>query len=966
MSTERWLRLEQIFAHALQLPPSARGESVSRACAGDDLLQREAMLLLDAHDESGQFLARPALDLLAHSVSVGGWTLQPGQRIDAYTILRLLGAGGSGEVWRARDDRLGRDVAIKVLLPHHSSDAEHVRRFAEEARTAGALNHPNILTVHDVGEHRGVPFLVSECLEGRSLRQRMDAGRIPASEAIGIALGIARGLAAAHTRGIIHRDLKPENTFIADTGGGVKILDFGLATLESSLGRFQDQQERATTGVIFGTAGYMAPEQVRDEEVDARTDLFALGVMLYEMLEGRHPFRRPSVFETLNAVLTDDPPPCVIAHEEEPSGLSQIVMRLLQRSPGARFQSAIDLAWALEQVAVARPAPGARPSSRNPVVPRRRFRGLEALAASMLTAAVLVGSWWTLSRPPPLARGPALTKFTWTLPAGLVLDSAPMVSPDSRRIALAGKDARGRRLYLRAFDSTEFQAIPGSEGAQQPFWSPDSRSLGFFADRRLMTVALPGGAPVAIADSLSPHGGAWGRAGVIVQAPDIVLAGLDRVRFDGRNRAPATLLTNALGDTSHWWPAFLPDGIHFLYSVLSTDAGRRGVYLGQLDRPVSPEGPPLLQSDSSVVYVPLQGSDGALLYISGGRIEARHFDAGRMAVTLDARTIGLSGATSSLYRPMLLSASSDVLAFADSFVPWGTRLEVADRNGHQLRRWSEPQAENWPRVSPDGRFLASQRVDGPSNNPDIWVEDLERGTRVRVTTAPVPDIQAVWSPDSQRVAYVSGNIPGRSGNRVLNIAAADGTGVVRSMPCPGTYCEPTDWTREGVLLVNVIDGRSSDVWMVQATDGGLARPLLHEAFDEHDARMSPVGQWVAYVSNETGQPEVSARSMSGTVRRVTVSAAGGAQPVWRRDGQELFFVDPGGDLRSAPVRWSANGTPTFGVSTKLAAGPVGFGHWGTQYDLSPDGSRVYFLRRNDDPAPHEFHVVMGWQALLER
>ena len=281
MSTKRWLRLEQMFVDALQLPPPAREDSVARACGDDNALQREAMRLLAAHDQSGEFLATPALDVLAHSVSVGGWTLQPGQRIGVYTTLRLLGAGGSGEVWRARDDRLGRDVAIKVLLPHHSSDAEHVRRFAEEARTAGALNHPNILTVHDAGEHRGVPFLVSECLEGRSLRQRMVAGRIAVPETIAIALGIARGLAAAHTRGIIHRDLKPENTFIVDDGGAVKILDFGLATLQSSLGPPEEHEERAASGVIIGTAAYMAPEQVRDQEVDARTDLFALGVMLY-------------------------------------------------------------------------------------------------------------------------------------------------------------------------------------------------------------------------------------------------------------------------------------------------------------------------------------------------------------------------------------------------------------------------------------------------------------------------------------------------------------------------------------------------------------------------------------------------------------------------------------------------------------------------------------------------------------
>ena len=962
MNSERWLRLEQIFVGAVDLSPSAREDAVARACAGDAVLQREAMLLLAAHDGSGGFLATPALDLLAHSVSVGGWTLQPGQRVGAYTILSLLGAGGAGEVWRARDDRLGRDVAIKVLLPHHSSDAEHIRRFAEEARSAGALNHPNILTVHDAGEHRGVPFLVSECLEGRSLRQRMEAGRIPVPETIGIALGIARGLAAAHTRGIIHRDLKPENTFIVDDGGAVKILDFGLATLQSSLGREEDQ---TATGVIVGTAGYMAPEQVRDLDVDARTDLFALGVMLYEMLEGRHPFRRSSVFETLSAVLTDDPPPLLSTQDTVPA-LSPIVIRLLQRSPGARFQSAIDLAWALEQAADT-PLPfGPRPSARVGTSPRWRSRGVEMVAASLVTATVLLGGWWMVSPSQTVVPGPALTNFTWTLPPGLVLDSAPMVSPDSRQIALTGKDAAGRRLYVRAFDSTEFRAVPGSEGAEQPFWSPDGRSLGFFAGQHLMTVALPGGAPVAIADALSGHGGAWSRSGVIVQAPDIVLAGIDRVGVDGSNREPASLLTNALGDTSHWWPAFLPDGIHFLYSVLSTDDARRGVYVGQIDRPAPPAGPPLLHSNSPAVYVPLQGTKGALLYVTGGRIEARQFDAGRMAVTQDARTIGLSGATSTHYRQMLLSASADVLAFADSFVPWGTRLEVAGRNGTQLRQWSEPESQNWPRVSPDGHFLARQRVDRPSNNPDIWVEDLERGTRVRITTAPVPDIQAVWSPDSQRVAYVSGNLPGRPGRRVLNIAAADGTGIVRSMPCPGVYCEPTDWTGDGVLLVNVIDGGKYDVWTVQTADGGQSRPLLSEPFDERDARMSPVGQWLAYVSNESGSPEVSARSISGTARRVTVSAAGGAQPVWRRDGLELFFVDPGGDMRSVPVRWSASGNPTFGVSTKLSAGPISFGHWGTQYDVSPDGSRVYFLRPNDDPAPREIHIVMGWRALLER
>jgi eukaryotic-like serine/threonine-protein kinase len=478
-----------------------------------------------------------------------------------------------------------------------------------------------------------------------------------------------------------------------------------------------------------------------------------------------------------------------------------------------------------------------------------------------------------------------------------------------------------------------------------------------------MTMALPGGAPVAIADVLSPRGGTWGRSGMIVHAPDIVLAGLDRVAATGGPRTPATVLDNASGETSHWWPTFLPDGIHFLYSVLSTDSSRRGVYVGRADQPASMAGTPLLRSSSPVVYVPLLPHDGALLYVSGGRIEARHFDPAAMSVTPDARTIGSSDGASTLYHPTLLSASPDVLAFADEPIPWGTRLEAAGRDGRRLYGWTEAEPQNWPRVSPNGQLLARQRVD-EFNNPDIWVEDLERHSRVRVTTAPVPDIQAVWAPDSQRVAYVSGNIPGRPGARMLTIAAADGTGVIRSFPCPGTYCEPTDWPRDDALLVNVVDGKNVDVWRVDAANGA-ARPLLHQPFDERDARMSPVGQWMAYVSNETGRPEVSVRTTGGVARRLTISASGGSQPVWRRDGLELFFVDPAGNLRRVPVQWSAGGIPSFGTVTTLPVGPVGFSHWGTQYDVSPDGGRIYFLRRNDDPAPREIHIVMGWRALLD-
>lgn len=395
------------------------------------------------------------------------------------------------------------------------------------------------------------------------------------------------------------------------------------------------------------------------------------------------------------------------------------------------------------------------------------------------------------------------------------------------------------------------------------------------------------------------------------------------------------------------------------------DDERLGVYLGRADRPASHAGSPLVRSSSDVVYAPLPRTrDGALFYVVDGRIEVRRFDPTRLSVAADARTIGLSAGGSTLHHPAMLSASSDVLVYCEFGLPAGRRLESVHRSGERLRLWEEPEAQNWPRVSPDGHRLARQRVHPLRNSPDIWVEDLERGTQVRVTTAVEPDIQPVWSPDGRHLAYVSGNLPGRPGRRILNIAAADGTGVIWTLPCPAEYCEPADWGR-GVLLVNVRDARGWDVWTVSTEEGGGAQPLLAEASSERDARLSPDGRYVAYVSEASGRSEVSVQALSGPPRRFAISGDGGAQPVWRRDGAELFFVDPQGHLRSVSVQWTRDGTPKFGLPTRLNVPPVGFGHWGTQYDVSPDGSRIYFLRENDDPPPREIQVVIGWPALLD-
>ena len=519
MSTQ-WEELDRIFSEARQIPLGEQTAFIARACGTNAALRVDAESLLSASNETGDFLARSALDRLAQTFAADGLNLQPGRRIGVYTIVRQLGIGGAGEVWRAKDERFGRDVAIKVLLPHLSADSEKLRRFAEEARAAGTLNHPNILTVHDIGEYDGMPYLVSECLEGRNLRERLKAGPMPVAESLAVALGVAQGLAAAHERGIVHRDLKPENTFLK-SDGGIKLLDFGLAKLKLPAGKLTAGADDTALSLVAGTAAYMAPEQARGEMPDPRADLFALGVMMYEMLTGQHPFRGASVFETLHAILTREPADLLAVNERVPPALARIVMRLLQKSPEARFQSARDLAWSLAQAteSTAKPAID-KTDSQQPEGTRKR-RWLR-LAVPMAIAVAVATGWWLAGQYPRTAPVGALTRFTWTLPAGASLDSAPVVAPDGRRIAFTARMLPERGFFVRDLESLDAKSIAGTEGAMHPFWSPDGRSLAYFSNGKLMKVSLPNGAPAAVTEAPEGRGGAWTTSGSIVFAPDLI------------------------------------------------------------------------------------------------------------------------------------------------------------------------------------------------------------------------------------------------------------------------------------------------------------------------------------------------------------------------------------------------------------------------------------------------------------
>ena len=960
MTSERWRVLSDWHNAWLAAPTDQRGGMrASFATEHPELLQVADELAASGGAVDG-FLETSALVLAARDLAEDDPPLRTGTSVGPYRIVALLARGGMGDVYRAADPRLGRDVALKTLTSADRGDGHTVERFLQEARITASLDHPNIVKVFDVGMSNGRPYLVSELLDGETLRGPIERGPLPPERARNIASAVTSGLVAAHARGLVHRDLKPENIFMTHSGTA-KILDFGIAKLaqDPALPRGL----ATLTGVILGTAGYLAPEQVKGDPVDARTDLFALGSILFELMTGQRAFSREHTIDTLHAIVHDD------LADLLPRGiaLTAIVRRLLAKAPDARFQSAADLLWALEQI----DSTEVRAAS-PPVTPAWRFflagRGwtIAGAAGLAIVLVALIGG-----RPREQAQRPSfappLTQFTWSLPAGTVLDSAPIVSPDGRRIAItAVTGCSTPRLFVRSLDSPDTTAIDGTEGAKQPFWSPDGMSLGFFAHGKLMKVAVAGGVPVYICDAPDGKGGAWSFTGTIVFGPDRIFEGLARVSADGGPVQPATLVDFDRGENSHRWPVFLPDGIHFIFHVRASIDERRGVYVARVDRPASTPGTPLFRSESEAVFVATSGRDrGVLLSAADGQLQARPFDTVALRLVGDPRTLPVAAGANTPYHSAMLSASADLLATVATPMPQGVQLGTVARNGTAMRL-SERRSQNWPRLSPDGSRMALQVIDPARGNPDIWVEDLQDGGRVRVTAATGADVLPVWSPDGRRLAYGSGTLK----ERRLSIAAADGTGVAQELACPAAYCEPTDWSPDGrSLVVNTRLAAASatpgDVWSVSLETGGSAKAILSGPFPEYDARISPNGEWLAYVSEEAGRPVVSVRAISGPPRRLVVSSDGGSQPVWRRDGQELLYVDLEGRLRGRSVRRQPTGELILGIANTLNVPLVGSGHWGTQYDVSPDGQHVYFIDRTPAPKPSDIRVVIGWRALLK-
>jgi serine/threonine protein kinase len=886
-------------------------------------------------------------------------------QIGPYEILSPLGAGGMGEVYRARDTRLEREVAIKVLPTDFAKDADRLRRFEQEARATSALNHPNILTVYDIGNYENAPFIVAELLEGEELREQLNEGALPVRTAIEYAQQIAGGLAAAHEKGITHRDLKPENLFVTKDGR-IKILDFGLAKLKVAKVAFGAGSEIATQraltdpGAIMGTVGYMSPEQVRGHDSDHRSDIFSFGAILYEMLSGRRAFQHETMAETMTAILKEEPDDFVGTNTRVHPALERIVQRCLEKKPERRFQSTSDLGFALEALSAPSSSSGNNLTSTanaliegraKPSAWRSRIWMMATFVVSLIALALGLAYF---NRPSSEARA---ARLSFTAPPNLLFNdtqaSQVVISPNGQKIAFTATLADGKtQLWVRPLDSLDAQPLPGSDDAIEPFWSTDSRSIAFGSQGKLKRVDLSGGAAQILCDAARMTGGSWNSKGVIVFGSDFGSA-LFQVPATGGEPKPVTIRDTERGIPQHSNPVFLPDGKHFLFKIGENTTAPSGVWVGSLD---SQEVKQVLPDNTNVAYA----LPGWLVFVRNQALVAQAFDAGSLELKGDA--IPIAAKTATKEGTYLFSVSdSGVLVWQEQ---WQRDYQLVwfDREGKQtgaVGAQMKVTGGQEPNLSPDGKRLVTKR------EGNIWVIDLAREIPVRLTSvfAQVP----IWSPDGSRVAYSTRLDVGGPG---IVQKAASGVGEEEMLLKGVNFAN--DWSPDGRFILFIRRGEKTrgDVWVLPLSGDRQEYQLLNSAFDERNVQFSPNGRWLAYASDESGSYEIYVRSFTADGRvggdKKRISSNGGMQPKWRGDGQELFYIADDGQMMSVAVKTGGpefeDGTAKALFKTRMLARSRLF----HEYDVTADGQRFLIGTLIGESKATPPTVILNWTADLKK
>ncbi len=879
--------------------------------------------------------------------------LAAGSSFGPYRIIAPIGAGGMGEVYRAHDSRLGRDVAIKVLPPHLAASPEVRARFEREARTISQLNHPHICTLFDVGHQDGTDYLVMELLEGETLAHRLEKGALPAAEVLALGTQIADALDRAHRAGVVHRDLKPGNVML--TKSGAKLMDFGLARTALAAAAPGTLTESPTVsrpltaeGTIVGTFQYMAPEQLEGCEADARADLWALGCVLYEMATGKRAFEGTSQASLISAIMKDEPRPIRELQPLSPPALEHVVRRCMAKHAADRWQSALDVMHELQWIA----ATGSPAGEPVPLAARHGGRSLGWLLVGVAIGALGVG---TLV--PRLIEARRVVRFEVAPPRGSTDLRWPRVSPDGRTLAFLARDSAGiPRLWVRSLNAIEGHLLEAGQGLRamsgdyvRPFWSPDGRYLAVISGGRLRKIPVAGGPAIDICDVPGAADGTWGRSGWILFDGGLgdSIRGVPAL---GGTPRPITFIDHARGEVQHSWPFFLPDGRRFLFVASRTGAADE-IRIGTLG---SKESRPVGHTQSRAEYAP----PGWLLYTNGDRLMAQPFDARSARTTGEPVPIG--GNVTEGAGDFSVS-SAGVLAYRPDVLQSQARLLWVARDGHELAEAAPVGNYENLDLSPDGRRVALCILSGQPPSRDIWVRDLLRGTNSRLTFDAGDEICPIWSPDGARIAYCKWG-----GTSCLSIKGADGVGA-ESLFVKGVVVRAWDWSgAAGMILIGTMSAASMDVWGVPADGRQPPRPLLQTRFDERGGRISPDGRWLAYATDESGRYEVYVVPYAGPGGKWQISTSGGNYPQWRADGKELLFQ--GTDDQSIMAVDVRPGIPfEAGVPRLLFRIPlVQRGSGGYRWALSRDGQRFLTLASAGVAPPADLVVTTNWTRELRR